>query len=238
MSRRPTSQNCRLAAGSSKCSPTDTIAIPRDEICTAVPRSPQPDILVHDIQIEFRDAGPGQLQMLARFHIFDDALVHRFIRNDPTWRRGCWPVGLTLLFDDLWEEKDREGSPGRPDRQPWSVAHDHCMGATAEIGGASTGPGRDQRERFAPAKPGALRERARWGAQEGGPNRGSSLGRPCGERPASEADAKKGRESARLTLAPQLTPSTASDWLPSFSPVNESAARIHSDAFCPPDRCL
>ncbi len=85
--------------------------MPRNEICTVVPRSPQPDILDHDFRIEFRETGTGQLQMLARFHIFGDAQVHRFIRNNPTWRRGCWPVGLTLLYDYLWEKKIVEVPP-------------------------------------------------------------------------------------------------------------------------------
>ena len=43
--------------------------------------------------------------MRARFHIFGDAQVHRFIRDHPTWRRGCWPVGLTLLYDYFWDKK-------------------------------------------------------------------------------------------------------------------------------------
>ncbi len=86
--------------------------MPRDEVCTVVPRSPRPDILDHDLQIEFRDTSTGLLQMRARFHIFGDAQVHRFIRSNPTWRRGCWPVGLTLLYDYLWEKKIVEVPPG------------------------------------------------------------------------------------------------------------------------------
>lgn len=85
--------------------------MPRDEICTVVPCSPRPDVLNHELRIEFRDTATGTRQMLARFHIVGDAQVHQFIRTNPTWRRGCWPVGLTLLYDYMWEKKIVEVPP-------------------------------------------------------------------------------------------------------------------------------
>lgn len=84
---------------------------------------------------------------------------------------------------------------------------------------------RDQRERFASANPAHSGRAGR--EREGRPDQSPSLGHACGERPASEADAKKGRESAGQTHAHAATfPFNSLRTAPVFPPMNESAEKF------------
>jgi hypothetical protein len=83
---------------------------------------------------------------------------------------------------------------------------------------------RDQRERFASANPAHSGRAGR--EREGRPDQSPSLGHTRGERPASEADAKKGRESAGQTHAHAATfPFNSLRTAPVFPPMNESAEK-------------
>ena len=84
---------------------------------------------------------------------------------------------------------------------------------------------RDQRERFASANPAHSGRAGR--EREGRPDQSPSLGHACGERPASEADAKKGRESAGQTHDHAATfPFNSLRTAPVFPPMNESAEKF------------
>ena len=90
---------------------------------------------------------------------------------------------------------------------------------------------RDQRERFASANPAHSGRAGR--EREGRPDQSPSLGHACGERPASEADAKKGRESAGQTHAHAATfPFNSLRTAPVFPPMNESAEKF-AETLCP-----
>src|SRR5687767_8503941 len=79
--------------------------MPRDEMCTVTSATNRPEVLNHEVRIEFTDSETRELLMRATFHLHGDAALQRFLRGNPTWRRGCLPFGLTLLYDYMWKKK-------------------------------------------------------------------------------------------------------------------------------------
>jgi hypothetical protein len=111
--------HCACLVIDSKGSPIilDGPFMPRDESCISIPSSSRPDVLDHELRIEFHDTNTRELLMRARFHIVGDQQTQRFIRSNPTFQRGCWPMGLTLLHDYMWHQKIAEIPPEGLDQQ-------------------------------------------------------------------------------------------------------------------------
>jgi hypothetical protein len=74
-------------------------------------RTRQPDVLDDLLEITFIHVPTSRVLKRARFHLRADDATHNWIRGHPTFSRGCWPVGLFLLHDWMWEKKfiDVEG---------------------------------------------------------------------------------------------------------------------------------
>jgi hypothetical protein len=74
-------------------------------------RTRQPDVLDDLWEITFIHVPTSRVLKRARFHLRADDATHNWIRGHPTFSRGCWPVGLFLLHDWMWEKKfiDVEG---------------------------------------------------------------------------------------------------------------------------------
>jgi hypothetical protein len=68
-------------------------------------QSNRPDVLDDLLEITFVHVPTHKVLKRARFYIWADEATSRWIRNHPTFSRGCWPVALFMLHDWMWEKK-------------------------------------------------------------------------------------------------------------------------------------
>jgi len=68
-------------------------------------RTQAPDVLDDVLEITFIHVPTSRMLKRARFYIRADDATHQWIREHPTFSRGCWPVGLFCLHDWMWEKK-------------------------------------------------------------------------------------------------------------------------------------
>ncbi len=75
------------------------------EGCQQIRRTMRPDVLDDILEITFTHIPTRRMLKRMRFHIWADKGAAAWIRAHPTFKRGCWPVGLYNLHDWMWEVK-------------------------------------------------------------------------------------------------------------------------------------
>ena len=75
------------------------------ESCRQLRNTERPDVFDDLLAITFTHVPSQKVLKRARFFIHADDATNQWIRNHPTFSRGCWPVGLFLLHDWMWEKK-------------------------------------------------------------------------------------------------------------------------------------
>jgi hypothetical protein len=75
------------------------------EGCTMFTKSARPDVLDHLLEINFTHIPAQRVLKRARFIVVADDAVNEWIQTHPTFKRGCWPVGLMNLHQWFWQTK-------------------------------------------------------------------------------------------------------------------------------------
>ena len=65
----------------------------------------RPDVLDDLLEITFTHVPTQTMLKRMRFHIWADEGTAAWVRSHPTFRRGCWPIGLYNLHDWMWDIK-------------------------------------------------------------------------------------------------------------------------------------
>jgi hypothetical protein len=68
-------------------------------------RTNRPDVLDDLLEITLTDTPSEKLLKRVRFYISADEATSKWIKQHPTFHRGCWPIGLFCLHDWMWEKK-------------------------------------------------------------------------------------------------------------------------------------
>jgi hypothetical protein len=68
-------------------------------------RTETPDVLDDLLEITFIHVATSRILKRARCYIRADDATNQWIKEHPTFSRGCWPMGLFQLHDWMWEKK-------------------------------------------------------------------------------------------------------------------------------------
>src|ERR1700753_1720299 len=75
------------------------------ESCQTKMRFARPDVLDHLLELNFVHEPTQKVLKRAKFYVQADDSVNRYIQSHPTFKNGCWPVGLMALHDWFWKIK-------------------------------------------------------------------------------------------------------------------------------------
>ena len=75
------------------------------EGCIQFRNTTRPDVLDDLLEINFTHVSTKKLLKRARFFITADEPTTKWIREHPTFSRGCWPLGLMTLHQWFWKLK-------------------------------------------------------------------------------------------------------------------------------------
>ena len=75
------------------------------ESCMRRSRTNSPNVLDDILEVTFVDMPTQTVLKRARFFVRADESTARWIRSHPTFSRGCWPLGIFVLHDWMWQKK-------------------------------------------------------------------------------------------------------------------------------------
>ena len=73
------------------------------ESCQTRMRFDRSDILDHVLEIKFIHVPTQKILKQATFVVRADESVNKWIQSHPTFKNGCWPLGLMALHEWFWK---------------------------------------------------------------------------------------------------------------------------------------